>query len=88
MLRLLMAFTFVFWSLSVLAAPMIEMRGMKSAEGCLKSSTAYTDRLMTCPVEKARIRIWCPNGKVFDRDEPVAGIAILRSICEINQLPG
>ena len=73
-------------SSTALAAPMTEMKGLQVNEGCLESSVAATEKLRTCPVDKARMRIWCPNGKVFDRDTADAGVAVMRSICEMNQL--
>ena len=70
------------------AAPMLELKGViRPAEGCLDATKAVTDRLLTCSIGGVRIRIWCPNGKVFDRDGPTVGVAIARSICELNQLP-
>jgi hypothetical protein len=71
-----------------LAAPMTEMKGLRANQGCLEPSRAATGTLKTCPVDGVRIRIWCTNGKVFDRDAADAGVAVLRSICELNQLPG
>ncbi len=75
-------------STPALAASMTEMKGLKADEGCVEPAKAATEKLRTCPVESARIRIWCPNGKVFDRDNGDIGVAVLRSICEMNQLPG
>jgi hypothetical protein len=72
----------------VFAGPMIEVKGLAANEGCLEPPKAATERLKTCPVADARTRIWCPNGKVFDRDTQESNIAVLRSICEMNQLPG
>jgi len=68
------------------AAPMTEVKGLRANEGCEQAPVAATEKLRICPVG-ARTRIWCPNGKVFDRDTADIGIAVLRSICEMNQLP-
>ena len=73
---------------SALAAPMIEIKGVKSPEGCRGALQPVSERLVTCSVDDERIRIWCPNGKVFERDGREVGIAVARSICELNQLPG
>lgn len=72
---------------TAIAAPMLEIKGVRPAEGCLQNSKGITARIVACPIGAARIRIWCPNGKVFDRDGPDLGVAVARSICEINQLP-
>ena len=68
------------------AGSMVELRGLTTNEGCLKPATVATEKLRTCPVADDRVRIWCPNGRVFDRDSDNLGVAILRSICEMNQL--
>jgi hypothetical protein len=73
---------------SAVAAPMLEIKGVRAAEGCLHESKAVAERVVACPIGGVRIRIWCPNGKVFDRDGPDLGVAVARSICEINQVPG
>ena len=69
------------------AAPMREVKGLRANEGCTQPSVAATEKLRTCSVDSVRTRIWCPNGKVFDRDTTDIGVAVLRSICEMNQLP-
>jgi hypothetical protein len=88
MSRTFLAAVFLVSGTCAFAEPMIEMKGLTSPTGCLEATKVVTERLKTCPVAKSTIRIWCPNGKVFDRDEMGAGIALLRSICEMNQLPG
>lgn len=73
---------------AVFAGPMIQLNGLSANEGCLGPAQNATEKLKTCPTADTRIRIWCPNGKVFDRDAENLGIAVLRSICEMNQLSG
>jgi hypothetical protein len=68
------------------AEPMREVKGLRANEGCTQQAVAATEKLRICPIG-ARTRIWCPNGKVFDRDSADIGVAVLRSICEMNQLP-
>ena len=86
--RFLLAALILLGGSSAYAAPMLEIKGVKAAEGCLEEAKAVTERLVACPTGGVRIRIWCPNGKVFDRDGPGIGVAVARSICEMNQLPG
>jgi hypothetical protein len=88
MRQLLLAIVPLLGCTSVFAAPMLEIKGVKPAEGCLEEAKAVTERLVACPTGGVRIRIWCPNGKVFDRDGPDLGVAVARSICVMNQLPG
>lgn len=72
-------------------AAMQEVKGLAANEGCLEPSIAATGTLKICPLAGGRTRIWCPNGRVFDRDSHDnrdIGVAVLRSVCEMNQLPG
>jgi hypothetical protein len=43
-------------------------------------------RLETCVIAGAKTRIWCPNGQVFDRVGAEAHSAVVRSICNLNQV--
>ena len=82
------AFIFALGFGAAAAAPMIEIKGVKPPEGCRAALQPVSERLVTCSIDKERIRIWCPNGKAFDRDGTEVGVAVARSICELNQLPG
>ena len=75
-------------ALPAFAAQMLEVKGLTANQGCVEPSKAVTGTVKTCAIAQERTRIWCPNGKVFDRDTRDIGIAVLRSICEMNQLPG
>lgn len=86
--RVALATAFFCLNTAALAGPMIQVKGMSPEEGCLRPSKAMTEKLRTCPIADARIRIWCPNGNVFDRDPENLGVAVLRSVCEMNQLSG
>ncbi|MGZ5803980.1 MAG: hypothetical protein ACXWLC_09655 [Rhizomicrobium sp.] len=70
------------------ARQMDERKGLAANEGCVAPSKLATGTVKTCAIAEERTRIWCPNGKVFDRDTQDVGIAVVRSICEMNQLPG
>jgi hypothetical protein len=87
MRHIFMTIALSFVSGAALAAPMLEIKGLRPAEGCLHDAKTVTDRLVMCPIGGVRIRIWCPNGKVFDRDGPDLGVAVARSVCEMPQLP-
>jgi hypothetical protein len=72
-------------------AQMQEIKGVKANQDCREPARVATGAVKTCAIDAERTRIWCPNGRVFDRHTfsgPDVGIAVLRSICELNQLPG
>ena len=81
-----LAFALLCVSAPCFGAAMMEMKGLRANEGCLEPPKAAGEKLRTCLVEGARLRIWCPSGRVFDRDVDSMGIAILRSVCEMSQV--
>ena len=64
-----------------------EQKGFKLGAGCLGPVSTLAPQLTTCLVANSRTRIWCPNGQIFDRDEQQAPYAIVRSICNLSQVP-
>lgn len=64
-----------------------EQKGLKLGTGCLGPVSTLAPKLATCLVANSRTRIWCPNGQIFDRPEEPAPYAIVRSICNLTQVP-
>src|SRR5205085_11530930 len=64
-----------------------ERKGIKFGAGCLGPMNTFAVRLGTCIIEDSRSRIWCPNGKIFDRDAkwPQSSF-VVRSICNLDQI--
>ncbi len=68
------------------ASPMIEMKNVKAGEGCGEPYRKVTNGPGMCATADAKARIWCPNGKSFERNE-MPNVAVSRSICNLSQLP-
>lgn len=85
MLRLSALITLLLLASPAFAASMVEVKSATFGEGCLEPVTKLKHAPANCPVANKQTRIWCPNGKVFDRNE-VPNVAESRSICELNQL--
>jgi hypothetical protein len=64
-----------------------QQKGLKLGAGCLGPISTLGPQLITCLVANSRTRIWCPNGQIFDRNEEQAPYAIVRSICNLSQVP-
>ena len=64
-----------------------QQKGFKLGAGCLGPVSTLGPQLATCLVANSRTRIWCPNGQIFDRNEERAPYAIVRSICNLSQVP-
>jgi hypothetical protein len=85
MLRL-SAFIFLLAFLSpAFAASMVEVKNLTFGSGCEQPVTKLKNAPANCPVANRQTRIWCPNGRVFDRNE-LPNVAESRSICELNQI--
>ena len=42
--------------------------------------------LGVCMIGEARSRVWCPNGKVYERDGILPDFSLIRSVCGLNQI--
>jgi hypothetical protein len=71
---------------TVYAAPMIEMKNIKAGEGCEQPYKKASSGPDICKTLDSKIRIWCPNGTSFERDD-LPNVAVSRSICHLSQLP-
>jgi hypothetical protein len=85
MLRLSALIALLLLTAPAFAASMVEVKNTTFGEGCMQPVTKVKNTPANCPVANKQTRIWCPNGKVFDRNE-VPNVAESRSICELNQL--
>ena len=62
-----------------------EVKPTKLGTGCETPVTPLGTRLGTCSLNSNRARIWCPDGKVFERTGTQVQAALARSICGLNQ---
>lgn len=61
-------------------------KDIKFGVGCVGPVSTFAPRLGTCTIEGKMSRIWCPNGRVFDRNGELPQSSIVRSICNLNQV--
>jgi hypothetical protein len=88
MLRLAIAAALLASAPSALAQTMDEVKGVKFGMGCGGPMSTFAAKLGTCAVDDTKSRIWCPNGKTFDRrGAGVVSSYVIRAICELNQVP-
>jgi hypothetical protein len=87
MLRMSLTAAMVVLSTSAFAQATDEVKGIKFGAGCLSPVSTLAARLGTCAIDGAKSRIWCPNGKIFDRDAKLPQSSyVIRAICELNQI--
>jgi len=63
-----------------------ESKSIKFGTGCRERVTAMEARLGVCMISPTRARIWCPNGKVFERDGALPTVSLIRSACSLSQV--
>jgi hypothetical protein len=62
---------------------------MKVGANCVGKASRLAPRLTICAVAGARMRIWCPNGQLFEGATEERGLAaaLARSLCNMAQVP-
>jgi hypothetical protein len=86
MLRMSIAAALIVLSTSAFAQQ-TEVKGVKFGVGCLSPVSIFAPRLGTCMVDGSTSRIWCPNGRIFDRvEKEPRSVYVVRSICDLNQV--
>ena len=63
-----------------------EGKSIKFGVGCLESIKAMETGLGVCLITDKRARVWCPNGKVFERDGELPHVSLVRSACGLSQI--
>lgn len=62
---------------------------VKVGVDCIAPASLLAPKLTTCAVAETTMRIWCPNGQVFEgtleNDGPTSALA--RSLCKMSQVP-
>ena len=86
MLRLSVAIGLFLLSTPTFAQVRDAGKGLKFGEGCIGPTATLAPRFGTCLVEGSGSRVWCPNGRVFDRSGSTLQPSVARSICGLNQV--
>ena len=92
MRRWFIAATMTLWCASAFSTSAFSMqtavpKGLKLGTGCLGPVSTVAPKLGTCTIAGPKTRIWCPNGEIFDADEVKAAVALVRSLCNLTQVP-
>ena len=86
MLRLVIATGLICLSTASFAQVVTEVKPTKFGGGCETRATTLAPKLGTCTLADNKARVWCPNGKVFERSGPEFQPALARSVCGLNQV--
>jgi hypothetical protein len=87
MLRMALAAATLVVSASAFAQEIDEMKGIKYGGGCIGPVSTFAANFGTCDVDGKKSRIWCPNGKIFDRALHFPQSShVVRAICNLSQI--
>jgi len=86
MRRLFLAAALALSSSSAFALQKVVPKGTKVGAGCVGPIVLIATKLEICPIADSKTRIWCPNGEIFDDAEGRSAIALVRSLCNLNQV--
>ena len=87
MLRMAIAIALVVLSTPAFAQMIDQVKDIKFGVGCVGPINRFAARLGTCLIDDSKSRVWCPNGKIFDRSgQFLQSSYVVRSMCELNQI--
>jgi hypothetical protein len=87
MRRLLVAAAIALSSSSAFALQTTVQKGTKLGTGCVGPVVSVAPKLATCTIAGSKTRIWCPNGDIFDDGDGRSAVALVRSLCNLTQVP-
>jgi hypothetical protein len=87
MRHVLLATALVLPCTSAFALPMSVEKGLKLGTGCVGAISTLAPKIGICALSSTKVRIWCPNGDIFDLDESSPPAPLARSLCNLTQIP-
>ena len=87
MRRMLLAAAIALSSSSAFALQTAVPKGTKLGTGCVGPVVSVAPKLGTCAIAGSKTRIWCPNGDIFDDGDGRSAVALVRSLCNLTQVP-
>ena len=87
MRRLLVAAILALSWTPAFALPTSVQKGLKLGTGCIGPVSTVTPNVGSCAIAGPKSRIWCPNGDIFDLDGETSSVPLVRSLCNLTQVP-
>lgn len=84
--RLFLVAALALSSSSAFALQTVVPKGTKVGTGCVGPIVLVATKLEICPIAGSKTRIWCPNGEIFDDADGRSAVALVRSLCNLNQV--
>ena len=87
MLRYAIAAALVLSCSPALALATTAKKIVKLGADCVGPVSMLAPKLGTCTIAGAQMRIWCPNGEMFERAQDQPHLSLVRSLCNMLQVP-
>jgi hypothetical protein len=62
-------------------------KSVKLGADCVGPVNMLAPKLGICTIAGAQMRIWCPNGALFERAQDQPHVSLVRSLCNMPQVP-
>jgi hypothetical protein len=60
---------------------------VKVGADCVGPMSKPAPKLATCTIAGSKMRIWCPNGEMFESEQDRPHLSLIRSLCNMLQVP-
>ena len=87
MLRYAIAAAFVLSCNPATALTNMQKNSVKVGADCIGPLGTLAPKLATCTIAGSKMRIWCPNGDMFEREQDQPHLSLVRSLCNMLQVP-
>jgi hypothetical protein len=65
----------------------MQKKSLKVGADCVSPVSTLAPKLATCTIAGSKMRIWCPNGEMFEREQDQPHPSLIRSLCNMLQVP-
>jgi len=65
----------------------VQKTSVKVGADCTGPVSTPAPKLTTCTIAGSKMRIWCPNGEMFEREQDQPHQSLIRSLCNMLQVP-
>jgi hypothetical protein len=62
-------------------------KSVKFGSDCIGPMSVLAPKLGTCTIAGTKMRIWCPNGRMFEGEQDQPHVSLVRSLCNLLQVP-
>ena len=65
----------------------LQKTSVKVGTDCVSPVSTLAPNLATCTIAGSKMRIWCQNGEMFECEQDQPHQSLIRSLCNMLQVP-